>query len=235
MKHECLKPFFCYYGGKWRAAKHYPEPRHDILVEPFAGGAGYSLRHYDKKVRLFDADPIITGVWDYIIKSSADEILNLPNEVDHIDNLNVCQEAKWLIGFWLNKGSSEPYKRPSKWMKEGKAPNSWWGDGVKRRIVDQQPFVRHWEITNLDYRNIPNLEAMWFVDPPYDNKAGKRYRKQIPDYVELANWCRSRQGNVVVCEQEGANWLPFEPFMQMKSTPSLKRNLASSEVIWKNF
>jgi len=32
-----LKPFWQYYGGKWRAAPHYPKPRHDTIVEPFAG------------------------------------------------------------------------------------------------------------------------------------------------------------------------------------------------------
>ncbi len=35
-----LKPFFCYFGGKWRAAPHYPTPKHAEIVEPFAGAAG---------------------------------------------------------------------------------------------------------------------------------------------------------------------------------------------------
>ena len=33
-----LRPFFSYYGGKWRSAvKHYPAPEFDQIVEPFAG------------------------------------------------------------------------------------------------------------------------------------------------------------------------------------------------------
>ena len=39
-----LKPFWRYYGGKYRAAPAYPPPRLGTIVEPFAGSAGYSLR-----------------------------------------------------------------------------------------------------------------------------------------------------------------------------------------------
>ena len=35
-----LRPFFGYYGGKWRdAVKHYPEPAFETIIEPFAGSA----------------------------------------------------------------------------------------------------------------------------------------------------------------------------------------------------
>jgi site-specific DNA-adenine methylase len=52
-----LKPFFCYYGGKWRAAPHYPAPEHDRIIEPFAGAAGYSMRYPQKRVALYEKDP----------------------------------------------------------------------------------------------------------------------------------------------------------------------------------
>ena len=30
-----LRPFFGFYGGKWRdTPRYYPEPRHDLIVEP---------------------------------------------------------------------------------------------------------------------------------------------------------------------------------------------------------
>jgi hypothetical protein len=32
-----LRPFWRYYGGKWRAAPRYPAPRYDTIIEPFAG------------------------------------------------------------------------------------------------------------------------------------------------------------------------------------------------------
>jgi len=47
-----LRPFWRYYGGKFRAAPRYPTPTHKTIVEPFAGAAGYSLRVDDLRVHL---------------------------------------------------------------------------------------------------------------------------------------------------------------------------------------
>ena len=115
---KSLRPFFCYYGGKWRAAKRYPKPIHNHIIEPFAGGAGYSLRYPHLDVTLCDVDPIIYGVWNYLIKSTPEEIRNLPIKVNHVDDFNIPQEAKWLIGFWLNKACVSPRLTPSAWMRQ---------------------------------------------------------------------------------------------------------------------
>ena len=69
-----LRPFFCYYGGKWRAAPKYPAPEHDTIVEPFAGAAGYATRYPDRKVVLVERDPVIAGLWRYLTKVSPAEI-----------------------------------------------------------------------------------------------------------------------------------------------------------------
>lgn len=58
-----LRTFFNFYGGKWKAAPTYPAPKHDTIIEPFAGGAGYSLRHHERQVVLIDRDPVIAGIW----------------------------------------------------------------------------------------------------------------------------------------------------------------------------
>ena len=65
-----MRPFFTYYGGKYRAAPLYPSPTHANLVEPFAGSAGYALRYYDRQVLLVDADPVIAGLWRYLISAT---------------------------------------------------------------------------------------------------------------------------------------------------------------------
>jgi site-specific DNA-adenine methylase len=44
-----LRPFFPYYGSKWRAARAYPPPLHRQIVEPFAGSAGYALRYRSRE------------------------------------------------------------------------------------------------------------------------------------------------------------------------------------------
>ena len=74
-----LKPFFTYFGGKYRIAGKYPYPIHMKIIEPFAGSAGYSLRHYSRlrQVELWDVNPQIVGTWDYLIKSPESEILSL--------------------------------------------------------------------------------------------------------------------------------------------------------------
>jgi len=41
-----------------------------------------------------------------------------------------------------------------------------------------------------------------------------------------------RPGQVIVCENSGATWLPFEPFRTIKSTPGSRGKGHSSEVIW---
>lgn len=73
-----LRPFICYYGGKWRTAPRYPAPEHDVIVEPFAGGAGYSLRYFERQVVLVEKDPTIATLWRYLINATAEDIMALP-------------------------------------------------------------------------------------------------------------------------------------------------------------
>lgn len=223
-----LRPFFCYYGGKWRAAPKYPAPVYDTIIEPFAGAAGYATRHHTRNVVLIDADPTIAALWQYLIKVKSSEIASLPLEVEHVDNLPVCQEAKSLIGFWLNKGSAAPCKRPSAWMRAGKHTESFWGEAIRARIAAQVDQIRHWRAVHSSYAYSHDAEATWFVDPPYQ-VAGKHYKVSAVDYGNLADWCRSRRGQVIVCEAAGADWLPFEPFATIKAN---SRKAVSHEVVW---
>jgi site-specific DNA-adenine methylase len=73
-----LRPFFPYYGSKWNIARHYPAPLPGLVIEPFAGGAGYATFYDCKRVHLIDADPIIAGLWAYLIATPSAEIMALP-------------------------------------------------------------------------------------------------------------------------------------------------------------
>src|SRR5690606_841137 len=111
-----LRPFFGFYGGKWRdTLKLYPRPEYDVVIEPFAGSAGYSLRYADRQVVRCEIEPVVAGVWNYLIRVRPSEIRSLPDVCDGqvLDDLKVCEEAKWLIGFWLNRATSRPRKSPS--------------------------------------------------------------------------------------------------------------------------
>jgi 16S rRNA G966 N2-methylase RsmD len=103
-----------------------------------------------------------------------------------------------------------------------------WTQATRERIAGQLSSIRHWKIAEADYAEAPDVRATWFVDPPYEG-AGRYYAHSRIDYAELAQWSRSRQGQVIVCENEGATWLPFRPFMTGKS---VMRRAGSREAIF---
>ena len=230
-----LKPFWRYYGGKWRAAPRYPSPVHDTIIEPFAGAAGYAMRYPDRRVILVDKYPVIVGIWRYLINVSSDEILRIPY-VEHVDDLPawVPQEARWLVGFQMNNATTAPRRTLSAGRKKlaalGRA-NEGWSPVFRERVASQVEHIRHWQIIEGDYTAAPDVAATWFVDPPYNNKAGSYYVHSRVDYASLAAWCRTRRGQVIVCENEGADWLPFRPFAVLKAGINGK---GSREVIWTN-
>lgn len=229
-----LRPFFPFFGSKWRTVSLYPSPQHQTIVEPFAGSASYSVVHHDRNVILYDADPCIIGTWDYLIKVSPSDILRLPNigVHDHLDYLpRLCQEERWLIGWWLNKATAHPCSTSSKWALE--YPKQFWGPEIRKRIASQVDCIRHWRVFNDDYSQCPPIEATWFIDPPY-SEAGKSYRNgsALISYRDLGRWCIRREGQVIVCENSGAKWLPFSHLAQTKANSSNGKANVSHEVIY---
>lgn len=225
-----LRPFFLYYGAKWRLAPKYPYPKCKAIIEPFAGAAGYSLLYPDRDVILFDINPIVYGVWSYLINCSVSDINRLPSYIEDIRDVNCSQEEKWLMGFWVNNGVASPRNVMSKWGRGEKGKGGlFWGDTVKERIKSQKHKIKHWKVFNASYDSCPNVIATWFIDPPYNNKAGSFYAHKFSDYESLSVWCQDRETQSIVCENYGANWLPFVPFVTSKSTFS---DRVSKEVIW---
>lgn len=228
-----LRPFFGYYGGKWRTALKYPAPEHLRIVEPFAGSAGYSMRYPHLGVTLVDANPVIVGIWQYLIGVRSAEVARLPLHFDHVDELSVPPEARDLIGFWLNRGVAAPRRSPSAWMRSGVRPGSFWGEQVRARIAEQVEHIRHWRVIRADYSELPTYErSSWFVDPPYAGDQGAHYPYGIGDYAALGQWCQELAGQTIVCERDGADWLPFQPLHAAKAMHGGKRSGVSAEAIW---
>lgn len=215
-----MRPFFPFYGSKWNIARYYPPPAHDLVIEPFAGGAGYATFYDCKRVRLVDADPIVVGVWEYLMRVTPAEIEALPEmpEVgDSVNNYRLSQEAKWLIGFWLNRGSATPKKSRTAYSARTDKAQLNWGARAKSRIVSQLPALAGWTVTLGPYSTAEDITATWFVDPPYGEK-GRFYRVPFQSFETLGAWCRSRRGQVIACDAPGATWLPFEPLGSFKSS-----------------
>lgn len=229
-------PFFTYYGGKFRVAPKYPPPLYAKIIEPFAGAAGYSLLYPLRQVHLVDLNPNITRTWDYLIHVSEDEIRALPDigPGQTVDDLGVCEEARLFIGWWLNKGTDHPCRVPSTFMLKYPQGGPYWGQRVRDRVVKQLSAIRHWTVELGDYRNLVNQDATWFIDPPY-LVTGRRYRFGSGgiDFTELAQWCRSRHGQVIACDADGADWLPFTALAVIDGTEGRqKTKRARTEVVW---
>lgn len=229
-----LGPLWRYFGGKYRTAPHYPPPRHGTIVEPFAGAAGYALRYPDRRVILVERNPVIASLWRYLIKASARDIRSIP-EVEHVDELpsRVPEGARALVGFALNSGSVMPRLSLSagrRTMRSMGRRYEGWTAAQRERVAQRVGQIRHWRIIEGDYTDAPRVTATWFVDPPYE-EAGKHYPHQIQDFSQLGRWCRGLPGQVLVCENVGASWLPFRPFRVVKSGLSKR---TSHEALWTN-
>lgn len=235
---NALKPFWRYYGGKWRAAPHYPPPLHDVIVEPFAGAAGYSCNYPDHKVVLVEKYPVVAAIWRYLIAVSAAEVRRIP-VTDDVDALPawVPQEARWLVGFWMHQATSTPRKRMSsmtikKRAQDGHGNTYGWTSGARERVASQVDRIRHWLVHEGDWWEVLDVPGTWFVDPPYANRAGSFYARPNVDHAALGDACKALQARgsqVIACENAGATWLPFRELFTPTQTP---RNRRSAEAIW---
>jgi site-specific DNA-adenine methylase len=223
---------FKYLGGKRKIAYHYPMPKYNLVIEPFCGSAGYSLLWRHKQIWLNDCSPVIADVWSWIIEANHDDIYALPDiEVgERLSDLDLPRRWKRLLHFAMSEGlygcSVEgkhhdkcQYPDPGRTREITK---------LKERLHFHCDHIKHWTITNLDYKRLPDVEATWFIDAPYQRH--DEYQHKIKDYSKLAEWCKSRKGQVIVCEGDSADWLPFRFLCNHRGRYTGRY----SELIWTN-
>jgi site-specific DNA-adenine methylase len=226
------RPLVKFFGSKWTLAPHYPPPIHDTIIEPFAGGAGYSCRYPEKNVILCELNPDVANCWTWLISASVDEIMSLPVDVPigtDIRTLDISGGAKELIRRWQRVGANTCWTI-SKWNNK---PGQW-SESVKLAIIESLPRIRHWQVICGSYESLPDVEATWFIDPVYQHVKGYGKEFERIDYSHLGLWCQSRKGQVVVCEQDGADWLPFDSFKELTCCRNRGKSNThkSKEVVW---
>lgn len=215
-----LSPF-SYYGGKGKLASAYSTPHYPLVIEPFAGSASYSFQHWDthtdRQVWINDLDPRTYSLWTFLTSGepAIPFIEQIPETVIQGQRISeLFPSDKFPEGFielmrsFANVGTQGAKSVHDVITKFGEAKWS----SIKRNLLDVVPRVKGWKVTNLHYQDLPDIEATWFIDPPYANDAGDRYRQgsSAIDFQHLGQWCLSRQGQVIVCENQGAAWLGFD-------------------------
>jgi site-specific DNA-adenine methylase len=239
-----MRPFFKWFGSKYRLSAKLPEPIAGApIIEAFAGSAAYSVMYgADCQVLLAEANQELRALWDWLIGgdlSALEQVdceairyrsgrSNSPISVyksREFSSFSPVKEVQTLIKLWS-------FTQPR--LCKIRTPNfgGWWCRDVIDRVISQQPQIRDWR-TYADYRHLPDIYGTWIIDPPYQhNKYNHVYGKFKPiDYKELADWVRSRRGLVIVHEAEPADWLPFQPFADLKFANTWKKSCTSKELI----
>lgn len=200
---------FYYYGRKKQIARHYPAPQFDTIVEPFAGAASYALfgSNWKRNVILIEKDRRVADIWRWLIEDATPEsILSLPD-------LRVGEKSSEFLHI-VHAATKMAFKY--KTIKVTPVLERNW-EISKRVMAESVSKVRHWKIINADYTSSPDIEATWFIDPPYKSSPGNGYEhgsRQI-DYESLATWVHSRRGQLICCEGEFGDYLPFRPLLKL--------------------
>ena len=215
---------FYYFGAKHSAAARYAPPRYDTIIEPFAGAAGYACYWLAKNPTLsailVEKDPRIVDAWERILASTPDAILawttpTLPGRSDDIIVTGTAGAGP------LNQDDHVITSRIVKDFPNIRRRIAWLRGTIGDRIT----------VTQGDYRDAPDIEASWFIDPPYQHQ-GHQYNLGAEgiDYPALAEWSQTRRGQVIVCEAAPADWLPFRPAYRLTSTA----NTDNTELVWES-
>ncbi len=229
---------FYYYGRKKQIAKHYPSPTHDVIVEPFAGAAAYSLHgdHWRERVVLVEKDQRVAAIWRWLIEEAT------PAKIAALPTLRVGEKSSEFLHI-VHAATKMAFKY--KTIKVTPVLERNW-EISKRVMAANVHKVKHWELLIGDYTIAPDIEATWFIDPPYRDAPGEGYAHGSADldYIALSKWVGARQGQLICCEGSNGDYLPFQQLLTLPgvagklsmekmyhrpSHPSINRELFESE------
>lgn len=207
---------FYYYGRKKQICKYYPHPKYDTIIEPFAGAASYACfgNNWRKNVILIEKDERVAAIWEWLIKrATPSEILTMPDLAvgeRTSDFLHIIHAVTKMAFHYKTIKTTAVLAR------------NW--EISKRMMASSLHKVKHWQLICGDYTDAPDIEATWFIDPPYrlGPGMGYKYGSDKLDYARLAEWVLTREGEVIACEGEYGDYLPFRPLLTMKGVAGKK-------------
>lgn len=236
-----IGPLFKWFGSKWSAARRgvYPAPLHKRIIEPFAGGAGYSLNHCDRDVTIYDADPNLKRLWPWLIKHATSAVVleipvGLPTGTD-IRSLGLTEGQALLLKHWQRTNNVGDCWATSPW---GTKPGQWTVN-TRARVAEELHAIKHWKFSQYDANDVDAV-ATWFIDPPYQHNY--RYRKGLPDFdhhalgdvIRRMSW----SAQIICCEAVGKDgaepdYLPFQPsHKQVTSRRKASQSHHSRELVF---
>jgi hypothetical protein len=233
-------PLFKHFGSKWLSARTLPPPEHPRIVEPFAGGAGYSLRHTTLNVYLAEADGHVYDLWQWLIEQATEQAIrdipiDLPEGTD-IRSLSLSEGQQLLLKHWQRTNNVGNCWTVSPW---GNKPGQWTAN-TRARVASEFHEVKHWKMLGRDaffWLEKFDIEATWFIDPSY--QFNYQYRQPPVDYLALAALVQQKRGQRIVCEAvcpktgDVPTWLPFKPFGErVTSRRKSTNNHHSKELLW---
>lgn len=222
-----------YYGSKALIVKLYPKPIHNKIIEPACGTARYSLEYFENDILLVDKYEVIIKIWHWLQQASEKDVLGINRVlIPHkkADEYEFDSEGEKLLFQFLIKKAPE---RPSLKVTDRVAiarPN--YMNYSLKRIAKNLFKIKHWTIRCGSYESVPiDRYTTYFVDFPYQF-GGECYpcSSKHLNFDKVGEWCRDLPGQVIVCENLKADWLPFVPLKSMKGSLGF-----SHEAIWTNY
>jgi len=234
-----IGPLFKWFGSKWLSAKALPAPEWPTIYEPYAGGAGYSLRHHERNVLLAERNVHAADLWRWLIETATEasirEIpIGIPEGTD-IQTLELSYGQALLLKSWQRTNNVGDCWTISPW---GNKPGQWTAN-TRSRVAEQSQAIKHWRFVSRWAEYLFGLkgEGTWFIDPPY--QFNYDYRNPAIDHQELGAKVLACAGQVIVCEaahpKTGAipAWLPFREFgSRVTSRRKATEHHHSRELIW---
>ncbi len=239
-----LHPLFKWFGSKWSLAKRLPLPECDTIIEPFAGGAGYSLRHHEHFVTIAETDKHIHALWRWLIDDATESLIreipiNLTEGAD-IRTFGLSAGQATLVKSWQRTNNIGDCWTVSPW---GNKPGQWTAN-TRARVSEEVAAIKHWRLAYDGFRLLEEgcemearaSAATWLIDPPYE--FNYQYRQDF-DHTRLHHLARRLPGQIIACEAREPKtgrmpeWLPFRDFTRSITSRRAKGNHThSSELIW---